>query len=90
MEKEHLAYMIIKLLADDQNAIPYRPPIARVYREHGFRSPINTTILLQLPERKSGSKNDKARPWSRPYPWLPIAAAASSLSQSSTGATPHI
>jgi len=47
MEKEHLAYMIIKLLADDQNAIPYRPPIARVYREHGFRSPINTTILLQ-------------------------------------------
>jgi len=47
MKNEHLAYMIVKLLADDQNTIPYRPPIARIYREHGNRAPINATIFLQ-------------------------------------------
>ena len=47
MENEHLAYVIIKLLADDQNIVPYRPPIARIYREHGNRAPINATLFLQ-------------------------------------------
>ena len=47
MKNQELAYVIIKLLADDQNIIPYRPPIARVYREAGHRAPVNVTIFLQ-------------------------------------------
>jgi hypothetical protein len=47
VKDQHLAYVIVKLLADDQNTIPYRPPIARVYRDHGFNSPIDASLLLQ-------------------------------------------
>jgi hypothetical protein len=47
VKDQHLAYVIVKLLADDQNTIPYRPPIARVYRDHFTRGAINAAIFLQ-------------------------------------------